>query len=110
MGISSDAILVGAPDDTGSQGEAFVFARLGTLWPRVLRIRSSDRADGDDFGASVAISGGSLAVGSPLDDDLIADQGSAYLFFAYQQDVDLEVAETRERPGAGRRRPASSSP
>ena len=98
VGISSDAILVGAPDDTGSQGEAFVFARLGTLWPRVLRIRSSDRADGDDFGASVAISGGSLAVGSPLDDDLIADQGSAYLFFAYQQDVDLEVAETVSDP------------
>ena len=29
VAISSDAILVGAPDDTGSQGEAFVFARLG---------------------------------------------------------------------------------
>jgi uncharacterized repeat protein (TIGR01451 family) len=63
-----------------------------------MRIRASDRDGGDEFGRSVAISGGSLAVGSPLDDDLIADQGSAYLYFAFQQDADLEVATTVNDP------------
>jgi hypothetical protein len=42
VAISSDAVLVGAPDDSGSQGEAFVFARLGVEWPRVMRLRASD--------------------------------------------------------------------
>jgi uncharacterized repeat protein (TIGR01451 family) len=98
VAISSDAILVGAPDDSGARGEAYVFARLGVEWPRVMRLRSSDGDNGDRFGASVAISGGSLAVGAPLDDDLIADQGSAYLFYAYQQDCDLEVATTVNDP------------
>ena len=98
VAISSDAVLVGAPDDTGGQGEVFVFARLGVEWPRLMRLRASDGEAGDEFGTSVAISGGSLAVGAPLDDDLIADQGGAYLFFAYQQDVDLEVATSVNDP------------
>jgi uncharacterized repeat protein (TIGR01451 family) len=97
VAISSDAILVGAPDD-GDEGEVNVYARDGVFWPRLMRIRASDREDSDRFGASVAISGGSLAVGAPLDDDLIPDQGSAYLFFANQQDVDLEVATNVNDP------------
>jgi uncharacterized repeat protein (TIGR01451 family) len=98
VGISSDTVLVGAPDDSGSQGEVFVFARLGVEWPRIMRIRASDGDGGDEFGAAVAISGGSLAVGAPLDDDLVADQGGAYLFYAYQQDCDLAVATAVNDP------------
>jgi uncharacterized repeat protein (TIGR01451 family) len=98
VGISSDAVLVGAPDDGGNQGEVFVFARLGVEWPRVMRIRASDGDGGDRFGAAVAISGGSLAVGAPLDDDLISDQGSAYLFYAYQEDCDLQLATAVNDP------------
>lgn len=97
VAISSDAILVGAPDDD-DQGEVNVYARNGVEWPRLMRIRASDREDSDRFGASVALSGGSLAVGAPLDDDLIPDQGSAYLFYANQQDVDLEVATAVNDP------------
>jgi len=98
VAVSSDTLLVGAPGDSGSQGEAFVFARLGVDWPRIMRIRGSDGEGGDEFGAAVAISGGSLAIGAHLDDDLIDDQGGAYLFYAYQQDCDLVVATAVNDP------------
>lgn len=98
VAVSSDAVLVGAPNDNGGEGTVFVFARLGVDWPRIMTIAASDRDNGDLFGTSVAISGGSLAVGAPGDDDLVADQGGAYLFFAYQQDVDLEVATIVDDP------------
>jgi uncharacterized repeat protein (TIGR01451 family) len=98
VAVSSDAVVVGAPDDGNGEGEAVVFARSGTQWPQLLRLRASDRESDDLFGASVALSGGSLAVGAPQDDDLIADQGGAYLFYAYQEDVDLEVAKSVSNP------------
>jgi uncharacterized repeat protein (TIGR01451 family) len=97
VAVSSDAILVGAPDDN-DQGEVNVYARDGVDWPRLMRIRAEDREDGDAFGESVAISGGSLAVGAPRDDDLIPDQGAAYLFYANEQNVDLEVATAVDDP------------
>jgi uncharacterized repeat protein (TIGR01451 family) len=96
VAISSDAVLVGAPDD--GQGEAHVFARLGVEWPRRESIQASDGENGDEFGAAVAISGGSLAIGAPLDDDLIDDQGSVYLEYAYQQNADLVVATAVNDP------------
>jgi uncharacterized repeat protein (TIGR01451 family) len=98
VAISSDAVAVGAPDDGNAEGEVVVFARTGTQWPQILRLRASDRENDDLFGASLALSGGSLAVGAPQDDDLIADQGGAYLHYAYEEDVDLEVAKSVSNP------------
>ena len=98
VAISSDAVAVGAPEDGNGEGEVVVFARTGTTWPQILRQRAADRDNGDNFGSSVALSGGSLAVGAPMDDDLISNQGGAYLYYAYQQNVDLEVTKSVSDP------------
>lgn len=98
VAVSSDAVAVGAPDDAGAEGEVVVFARTQTWWSQLLRVRASDRESDDSFGASVSLSGGSLAAGAPGDDDMIDDQGGAYLLYAYQEDVDLEVGKSVSNP------------
>jgi hypothetical protein len=90
VAISGDTVVVGAWGDDnqgmGGRGSAYVFVRPeggweGTLHERA-RLTASDRQAGDLFGASVAISGGLIAVGAPWDDfgDFWSAQGSAYVF------------------------------
>lgn len=82
FGISSaldgEWVVVGARD--GSTGGAYVFeAQTGR---RVTKLLSNDIAGGDEFGQSVAVSGGRALVGAPSDDDQGQRSGSAYLFDA----------------------------
>ena len=51
-------------------------------WTQVAKLVPADAAGSDGFGSSVAISGATLLVGAPGDDDHVADSGSAYLFDA----------------------------
>ena len=44
------------------------------------RIKANDKADNDNFGISVGISGGLAVVGSWKDDDVAENAGSAYIF------------------------------
>lgn len=92
VAISGDTAVVGAnhADAPGlaSSGAAYVFARNqgGTdNWGQVKKLTASDRAADDQFGYSVAISGDTVVVGSPWDDDGYSNSGSAYVF---QRDKD----------------------
>ncbi|MEI7658591.1 MAG: immunoglobulin domain-containing protein [Phycisphaerae bacterium] len=81
VGLSGDSVVVGAPQSPSAEGAAYVFTRAGTAWSQQARVVASDRAVGDSFGASVALVGDDLAVGSPLDDGAAGvDQGSVYVF------------------------------
>jgi FG-GAP repeat protein/collagen triple helix repeat protein len=85
VALSGDTIVVGAIfDDAGAnadQGSAYVFTRNGGVWSPQAKLVASDGAAGDEFGSSVAISGDTVVVGAPLDDvDIVANQGSAYVF------------------------------
>ena len=84
VAISGDTLIVGAPfdDDAGDDaGSAYVFTRdEGGGWSQVAKLTAPDAAAGDWFGWSVALSGDTLIVGAPFDDDAGADAGSAYLF------------------------------
>ena len=44
------------------------------------KLTASDKADGDHFGYSVAVGGGTALVGARYDDDLGSSSGSAYVF------------------------------
>jgi uncharacterized protein (DUF2345 family) len=84
VAISGDTVVVGAYyDDIGgkdNQGSAYVFVRPGGGWvdmTETARLTASDGAAGDQFGASVAISGDTVVVGAPYDDGY---KGSAYVF------------------------------
>jgi hypothetical protein len=86
VAISGDAIVVGAPydDDKGTDsGSAYVFVKPVTGWAdmtQTAKLAASDEAAWDNFGLSVAISGETIVVGDPFDDDKSLNAGSAYVF------------------------------
>ena len=85
VAISGETVVVGAPFDDGAmgadQGSAYVFVRSGGVWSQRQKLEASDAAVADNFGGEVAISGGTVVVGAPLDDGAAGfNQGSAYVF------------------------------
>ena len=95
VAISGDYVIVGAfaktENATGGStavlaGSAYIFKRTGTSWAQEAKIVASDRAEVDQFGYSVAISGDYAVVGAYAEDhnatggSMLTDAGSAYIF------------------------------
>ena len=66
------------------KGSAYVFAKpttangwADTILTETAKLTASDGAANDEFGISVAVSGGTIVVGAPVDE---SDEGSAYVF------------------------------
>ena len=81
VAISGGVAVVGAEwdDDAGSKsGSAYLFEVASGA--QLMKLVASDGATNDEFGWSVAISGGRGIVGAHLDDDAATDGGSAYIF------------------------------
>ncbi|MCK4871317.1 MAG: FG-GAP repeat protein [Phycisphaerales bacterium] len=83
VAISGTIAIVGAygdGDDGGGDdfGSAYLFDP--TTGQQIAKLLASDRAAGDQFGRSVAISGTTAIIGAWLDDDNGDNCGSAYLF------------------------------
>lgn len=105
VAISGDTLAIGArfeasatsanEDDnsTPGSGAVYVFVRNGSTWTQQAYIKSGNADVGDLFGASVALSGDTLAVGAPSErsaasgvgadqnDDSAPGAGAAYIFF-----------------------------
>jgi FG-GAP repeat len=75
VSLSGDIAVVGAPDHAGT-GAAYVFKDSGGTWSVVTELSGSDKTAGDEFGASVSVSGDTAVVGAPDQ----AGTGAAYLF------------------------------
>ena len=84
VAVSGDTAIVSAPQTTitnNAQGVAWIFVRNGASWTLLQAIYDVNGSAGDNFGASVAISGDTIIIGANLDDvGANADQGSAYVF------------------------------
>jgi uncharacterized repeat protein (TIGR01451 family) len=84
VSISGDSAVIGAfghpHESLGLIGSAYVFVRSGSGWTEQAELIASDPAQQDFFGISVAISGDTIVVGAPLDDDAGDSSGSAYVF------------------------------
>ena len=87
VAVSGDTVVVGArlDDDNGpNSGSAYVFVEPGGGWAGSLtqtaKLTASDGAAVDIFGESVAVSGDTVVVGAPRDDDNGSASGSAYVF------------------------------
>lgn len=91
VAVSGDIIVVGAPgessaatgvdgnqndDSTFGVGAAYVFVRTGTNWGQEAYLKPSVAERNEGFGYSVAISGGTVVIGSPQE----PDSGSVYAF------------------------------
>jgi hypothetical protein len=83
VAISGDTIAVGAPledssaldvggdasdDSVADSGAAYVFVRAGVAWTAEAYLKASNTGASDLFGADVAISGDTIAVGAYLED------------------------------------------
>ena len=107
VALSGDTLAVGAPFEdsaatgiNGNQndnsvltaGAAYVFQRTGQTWTQQAYIKASNTGSPDEFGATVALSGGTLAVGAPLEasaatgingnqnDNSAGSSGAVYVF------------------------------
>lgn len=85
--IDGDYAIVGSNQKNASGqsvGAAYILFRDKNgpnAWGQLAKLNAPDLLPGDNFGASVAISGGVAAVGSPLDDDQIGNEGSVLIFY-----------------------------
>lgn len=90
VSVSGDTLVVGAPydgnDGTGgnNRGSAYVFVRSSSgVWTQQQKLTASDASYDDEynFGQSVSVSGDTVVVGAPYDDENSRDNsGSAYVF------------------------------
>lgn len=83
--ISGNTAVVGAPyEDTPNdvdEGAAYIYIRSGSSWLYQARVAAPGGSDLDFFGYSVGISGDTVIVGAPGDDDLpLYDRGAVYVF------------------------------
>jgi hypothetical protein len=94
VAVSRTTIVAGAPG-AGSSGRAYVFTKAGTGWRQAAVLKGSDTAVGDNFGLSVAVSGGAVVVGAPSHS---AQAGRAYVFSqagaGWHQAVELLGSDT----------------
>jgi len=85
VSISGDTAVVGARIDDDirvNSGSAYVFIRSGSVWSVQAKLTANDAisGQGDQFGYSVSVSGDTVVIGAPYDDELGGDSGSAYVF------------------------------
>jgi hypothetical protein len=90
VAVSGQLAVVGAyandTTDGNNAGVAYVFSRNGNgTWTEEAVLRAFGAAANDQFGRSVAISGGTIVVGAPLNDGTEGtDIGSVYVFTRVQ--------------------------
>jgi hypothetical protein len=83
VAVYGDTAIVGAyldnlPDGGGDDGgSAYVFVRSDGVWTEQAHLFAPDAAAGDLFGAAVALSGDTAAIGAPIDD---SQTGAAWVF------------------------------
>lgn len=82
VALDGNTAVVGVPyeDYYSSPGVAYVFVRSGGTWALQATLTAADGADGEWFGASVAVSGDTIVVGAPRHPWGQNATGSAYVF------------------------------
>jgi hypothetical protein len=80
VAVDGDTAVVGSPDIFGGTGAAYVFVNTEQGWSLQQKLTASGSTSGDGFGLSVAISGDTIVVGTPYDNDSFDTEGSVYVF------------------------------
>lgn len=81
VAIDGDVAVIGAERDSGEQGAAYVFERVGGSWGQSQKLVAGDRVAQSQFGSTVAVSGSTVLVGaSGLTVAGNLKQGAAYFY------------------------------
>jgi len=117
LSISGVFAAVGSSGDNGKTGAAFLFERSGPTWALKQRIVAPDGAPLDEFGKTIAISGDTLAVGSPGADvgyslgasaAISWNAGAVYIYrntgdlWTFSQKLSTAGQNVPQAPGLGR--------
>ncbi len=110
IAVSGGTALVGAAGKTigsnSNQGAAYVYVLSGSTWTQQQKLVASDGAAGDEFGASVAVSGSTAVVGARSKTvGTNAYQGAAYVFVhsgsTWTQQQELVASDGAANDGFG---------
>jgi len=77
VAVDGSIAVVGAPDNNNRVGAAYVFMRTGPTWSQAAKLSASDGANGDFFGATVAVDRDTIVIGAPFGNN---GTGAAYIF------------------------------
>ncbi len=84
VATSGGVAVIGArsDDENGfASGSAYVYEQQANgTWQQVAKLTADDGANSDEFGISVATSGGVAVIGAEWDDDNGSASGSAYVY------------------------------
>ena len=88
VAVHGDTVVVGAFEENGARGAAYVFTEPGASTSTAAKLTASDRASGDRFGRAVAMDGDTIVIGAPYHDyddpdnntNDVSDSGAAYVF------------------------------
>lgn len=83
IALAGSDLIVGAPENDAvgaAAGAAYFYSSATGSWSLQQKLVASDAANGDFFGAAVAISRERILIGALLDDASATDTGAAYLF------------------------------
>lgn len=113
VSINGNTIVVGASSANGGHGKAYVYLKPLNGWAdmtETAQITASDGQNGDQFGASVSISGKTVVVGAPIHGvGSNQVQGAAYIFVepangwaSMTQTAELTASNGSTNSGLGR--------
>jgi hypothetical protein len=110
VALEGDTLVVGAAGDNldvNGSGAAYVFSRSGTTWTQQQRLTASDPANNDNFGATVGISGNTIAIGATgADVGTNFGAGAVYVFVrsgaTWSQQQQLNASDSATNFGLGR--------
>jgi uncharacterized protein (TIGR03437 family) len=77
VSVDGDLAVVGAIKAAAGSGSAYVFARSGATWTQSLKLTAANGVNGDRFGQTVSLNGGTAIVGAPVHNGA---EGAAYVF------------------------------
>ncbi len=81
VAVSGQTVAVGARGREIGRGAVYVYVSAGAVWTQQQKLSANDGKAGDSFGSSVALSGNTLATGTPQAKiGLNYSQGAAYVF------------------------------
>ncbi|MGH8426413.1 MAG: Ig-like domain-containing protein [Gammaproteobacteria bacterium] len=96
VALESASALVGAPQLTGGAdaGKAYAFSESNGNWTQSAELAASDGATGNEFGASVALSGATAFAGAPCSnpDPGTQECGPGAAYFYGQSDLGLAMS------------------
>jgi uncharacterized protein (TIGR03437 family) len=77
VSVDGDLAVVGAIKAAAGSGSAYVFARSGATWTQSMELTAANGVNGDRFGQTVSLNGGTAIVGAPVHDGA---EGAVYVF------------------------------